>query len=68
MTTQAILINTAFAVYREPTVTNIVFASRGLLAVPFLMLIHRRWQGVVSVKTLAGACLMLVALALAAFY
>ena len=68
MGTQAILINTAFGVYREPTVTNVVFASRGLLAVPFLMLVHRQWKGVVGGKKLAGALLMLVALALAAFF
>lgn len=67
MGTQAVLINTAFSVYREPTVSNVVFSIRGLLAVLFLMLVQRRFRGVVSTKTFAGALLMLAALALAAF-
>lgn len=65
MGVQAILINTAFSVYREPTVSNVVFSLRGLLAVPFLMLVRRRWRGVVSGKTLFGAGLMMAALILA---
>lgn len=65
MGAQAIFINTAFARYQEPTVTNIVFSTRGLLVVPFLMLLQRSWRGVVSAKTLLGAGLMLVALVLA---
>lgn len=65
MGVQAILINTAFSVYREPTVSNVVFSLRGLLAVPFLMLLQRRSRGVVSGKTLLGAGLMMVALVLA---
>lgn len=67
MSSQAILINSAFALFQKPTVTNIVFSIRGLLAVPFLMLIRRQWKGVVRGKTLTGAFLMLAALALAAF-
>ena len=62
---QAVLVNTAFAVYQEPTVSNVVFAMRGLLAIPFLMLIRRRLKGVVSWPSFAGTMLMLVALALA---
>lgn len=66
MGTQAVLVNTAFALYQEPTVSNVVFATRGLLAIPFLMLIQKRLRGVVSPQSLCGACLMLVALLLAA--
>jgi hypothetical protein len=62
---QAVLVNTAFSVYREPTVSNVVYATRGLLAIPFLMIIHRKWRGVVSWKTAVGSVLMLLALTLA---
>lgn len=65
MGVQAILVNTAFTVYREPMVTNVVFASRGLMTIPFLMLVHRSWRGVVDFKTLGGAVLMLVAIGMA---
>ena len=65
MGTQAVLINSAFAIFKEPTVSNIVFSIRGLLAIPFLMLIQQKMKGVVSLKSLAGACLMLFALILA---
>lgn len=62
---QALLVNTAFSVYREPTVSNVVFATRGLLAIPFLMIVHRKWRGVVGWKTTLGSTLMLGALILA---
>jgi hypothetical protein len=62
---QAVLVNTAFTIYREPTVSNVVYATRGLLAIPFLMLINRKWRGVVSWQTALGAVLMLGALVLA---
>lgn len=66
MGTQAVLVNTAFAIYQEPTVSNVVFATRGLLAIPFLMLLQRSLRGVVSAQTLSGAFLMLLALLLVA--
>ena len=68
MGVQAILVNTAFTVYREPMVSNIVFSSRGLMTIPFLMLVHRSWRGIVDMKMLAGAVLMLVAIVLAAWH
>lgn len=63
---QAVLVNTAFALYKEPTISNLVFATRGLLAIPFLMLMRRQLRGVVSWQAFAGAVVMLAALLLAA--
>lgn len=62
---QALLVNTAFSVYREPTVSNVVFSTRGLLAIPFLMIVHRKWRGVVGWKTTLGSLMILGALILA---
>jgi len=67
MGTQAILINLAFSNYKEPTLSNIVYSVRGLLAIPFVMILQRRLRGVVSPQTAWGALLILGALVLASF-
>lgn len=67
MGVQAVLINIAFSQYREPTVSNVVFALRGLTAILFLMLLKRSWTGIITLKTAIGSALVVGALLVAAF-
>jgi hypothetical protein len=59
---QALVVNLAFSAYGKPTLSNVVYSSRGLMAVAFLYLIGRRSDPRFVKKQMAGAILMMIAL------
>lgn len=59
---QALLVNLALSVYGQPTLTNVIYSSRGVLAVGFLLLIGRRIDPRFRKKQLYGSILMVLAL------
>jgi len=59
---QALVVNLAFSAYGKPTLSNVVYSSRGLMAVGFLYLIGRRSDPRFVRKQMAGAVLMMIAL------
>ena len=59
---QALVVNLAFSGYGKPTLSNVVYSSRGLMAVGFLYLIGRRSDPRFVKKQTAGAILMMIAL------
>ncbi|MGE9266571.1 MAG: EamA family transporter [Verrucomicrobiales bacterium] len=61
---QALIVNIAFTRYQEPTLSNVVYSSRGLLAVLFLWWLHRKTNPRFRGSQLAGALLMMLSLAL----
>jgi len=61
---QALLVNLAFSEYAQPTLSNVVYSSRGVLAVGFLWLIGKKMDVRFRKKQIAGALLMVIALAL----
>jgi len=60
---QALLVNLAFSGYAQPTLSNVVYSSRGVTAVIFLWLIGRQMDPRFRTKQLTGSALMIVALA-----
>ncbi|MDA7672378.1 hypothetical protein N8617_00480 [Akkermansiaceae bacterium] len=64
---QALLVNIAFSEFRQPTLSNVVYSTRGVLAVLFLLLIGRKVDVRFRWKQAAGAVLMVVALAAVLF-
>ncbi len=62
---QALLVNLAFSQYGQPTLSNVVYSSRGVFAVIFLWAIGRKMDPRFRVKQIAGALLMVAALVLA---
>ena len=61
---QALAVNLAFSKYGQPTLSNVVYSSRGLMAVIFLYLIGRKSDPRFVRKQSAGAILMVIALAI----
>lgn len=59
---QALVVNLAFSTYGKPTLSNVVYSSRGLMAVGFLYLIGRRSDPRFVKKQTAGAVLMMISL------
>jgi hypothetical protein len=62
---QALIVNIAFSVFRQPTLSNVAYSTRGVMAVIFLWIIGQRKTGGVFAKQVAGAVLMILALILA---
>lgn len=62
---QALLVNIAFSHFKEPTLSNVAYSTRGLIAVAFLYVLGERKRGLTLVKQIVGAVLMLLALYLA---
>lgn len=62
---QALIVNIAFSVFRQPTLSNVAYSTRGVMAVIFLWIIGQRKTGNVFAKQIAGAVLMILALVLA---
>ena len=60
---QALAVNLAFSRYGQPTLSNVVYSSRGLMAVLFLYLIGRKSDPRFVRKQSLGAVLMVIALA-----
>lgn len=61
---QALAVNLAFSRYGQPTLSNVVYSSRGLMAVLFLYLIGRKSDPRFVRKQSLGAVLMVIALAI----
>ena len=59
---QALAVNLAFSRYGQPTLSNVVYSSRGLMAVGFLYLIGKKSDPRFVKKQSLGALLMVVAL------
>lgn len=64
MGVQALLVNLAFSGYGQPTLSNVVYSSRGVMAVIFLYLIGKKSDPRFIKKQTWGAVLMIVALAI----
>ncbi len=62
---QALIVNIAFSVFRQPTLSNVAYSTRGVMAVVFLWIIGTRKTGGVLAKQISGAVLMILALVLA---
>lgn len=65
MGTQALLVTIAFGVFQQPTLSNVAYSTRGVMAVVFLWCIGQRSHGGKLARQLCGAVLMSVALVLA---
>lgn len=61
---QALVVNLAFSRYGQPTLSNVVFSTRGLMAVLFLYFIGRKSDPRFVRKQSAGGVLMVIALAI----
>lgn len=61
---QALLVNLAFSIHREPTLSNIAYSTRGVMAVVFVWAVVKRFREPLGKRQLIGACLMVAALAL----
>ncbi|MDE0861114.1 MAG: hypothetical protein OSA93_13205 [Akkermansiaceae bacterium] len=59
---QSLLVNIAFSEYQQPTLSNVVYSSRGVMAVLFLMLIGKKANRQFRGRQAGGAVLMVVAL------
>lgn len=64
---QALLVNYAFSHFGQPTLSNVAYSSRGMMAVGFLMLIGRKNDPRFRNKQACGAVLMVIALAFILF-
>lgn len=60
---QALAVNLAFSHYGQPTLSNVVYSSRGLMAVLFLYLVQKRGDPRLMKEQAMGAVLMVIALA-----
>lgn len=65
--TQALLVNIAFSHFQEPTLSNVAYSTRGIMAVAFVWMMGERRQDASLAKPLFGAVLMLAALVLALY-
>jgi len=61
---QALVVNLAFSSYGQPTLSNVVYSSRGLMAVVFLYMIGKKSDPRFLRKQIWGGILMVLALAL----
>ena len=61
---QALAVNLAFSRYGQPTLSNVVFSTRGLMAVLFLYFIGRKTDPGFVRKQSVGGILMVIALAI----
>ncbi|MGJ8694819.1 MAG: hypothetical protein ACSHYF_00745 [Verrucomicrobiaceae bacterium] len=61
---QALCVNIAFSEYRQPALSNVFYASRGLMAVLFLLMIGKKADVRFRGRQMAGSFLMIIALAL----
>lgn len=62
---QALIVNIAFSEFRQPTLSNVAYSTRGVMAVIFLWCLGQRKRGGAFTKQICGAVLMCVALVLA---
>lgn len=62
---QALIVNIAFSEFRQPTLSNVAYSTRGVMAVLFLWILGQRKTGSAFAKQIAGAVLMVAALILA---
>ena len=61
---QALLVNIAFSKYAEPALSNIAYSTRGVMAVFFVWAVTSRDKSTLGWRQLAGAGLMVAALAM----
>jgi drug/metabolite transporter (DMT)-like permease len=59
---QALVVNLAFSRYGQPTLSNVVYSSRGLMAVLFLYWVRKKGDADLVKEQMTGAILMVVAL------
>jgi hypothetical protein len=62
---QALIVNIAFSEFRQPTLSNVAYSTRGVMAVAFLWILGRRKTGTLFARQISGAILMIIALILA---
>lgn len=62
---QALIVNIAFSEFRQPTLSNVAYSTRGVMAVIFLWCLGHRKRGGAFAKQIFGAVLMILALVLA---
>lgn len=62
---QALVVNIAFSSFGEPTLSNIAYSTRGVMAVFIVWAIMKRGRSGLGGRQLAGAILMILALAVA---
>ncbi|MDP4647614.1 MAG: hypothetical protein NWS80_10850 [Akkermansiaceae bacterium] len=62
---QALVVNMAFSIFGEPTLSNIAYSTRGVMAVFIVWAIMNRGRSGIGGRQLAGAALMVLALAVA---
>lgn len=60
---QALSVNLAFSQYGQPTLSNVVYSSRGVMAVLFVYFMHRGKGGRLLKEQIFGSLLMMAALA-----
>jgi hypothetical protein len=61
---QALLVNLAFSIFREPALSNIAYSTRGVMAVFFVWVLVKKCKEPLDSRQLLGAALMVVALAM----
>ena len=61
---QALMVNLAFSLYREPALSNIAYSTRGVMAVFFVWALVKRCKEPLGGRQLLGAVLMVIALGL----
>ena len=59
---QALVVNWAFSTYGQPTLSNVAYSARGVMAVGFLYLIGKQMDKKFARKQTAGALMMTAAL------
>lgn len=62
---QALIVNIAFSEFRQPTLSNVAYSTRGVMAVAFLWILGQRKTGSLFFRQISGALLMILALILA---
>ena len=62
---QALVVNMAFSIFGEPTLSNIAYSTRGVIAVFMVWALVNRGRSRLGGRQLAGAALMVIALAVA---
>jgi len=62
---QALLVSIAFSEFQQPTLSNVAYSTRGVMAVLVLWALGRGKTGSLFVRQIAGAILMVVSLILA---
>ena len=61
---QALVVNLAFSLFREPALSNIAYSTRGVMAVFFVWAFVKRCKEPLGGRQLLGAALMVLALAM----